>query len=354
VGTPAGGARSAADAAGAAAAVFGPEAVAAAVSEERGGAGVCVRLSLEEAVFLVHVLGTLKIVIEQEAQKTVERRSEGKRKGESEHAKEKAKEEEEEEEEPPSRVAREMGGEELWRFACLQASSKGSRDSSSCSSRSSGSSRSGGCGGEEEEDSDGDGDGGDGGGAFLRSYAAFHHFRCKGWTVRSGLRYGCDFVLYRGHPASSHADVCVLAVRRGAAGGGAGGGGAAGGGAGGRGGGGKEPRPPFFTARESPSRGAGPLSWLDVEIGNRLAAQVGKRLLLLHVHVSGRGGEGGEGDEGGGAGGGEEGGGGGGEGAPRRRSLLSLTAAEALSRVTVEERLVERWVPDVDREEPVV
>ena len=54
--------------AGAAAAVFGPDAVSASVSEERGGPGVCVRLSLEEAVFLVHVLGTLRVVVEQKQQ----------------------------------------------------------------------------------------------------------------------------------------------------------------------------------------------------------------------------------------------------------------------------------------------
>lgn len=313
VGTPAGGARSAADAAGAAAAVFGPEAVSASVSGERGGAGVCVRLSLEEAVFLVHVLGTLRLVVEQEGVEEDEKDAAATK-----------KKPENPEEEPPDRVAREMGGEELWRYACLKAISKKSsrKDNAKEGER----------GGRNHNDDDDE--------AFLRSYAAFHHFRCKGWTVRSGLRYGCDYVLYQGHPASAHADVCVLAVSRGGEGGGgkvkeeareeARGGGEK-----------KKQQKPlsFFTARESPSRQAGPLTWLDVEIGNRLAAQVGKRLLLLHVQVS-------RGD-------GEEEGRGGGV-TPPPRPLLSLTAAEALSRVTVEERLVERWVPDVDREEPVV
>lgn len=327
VGTPAGGARSAADAAGAAAAVFGAEAVSAAVSDERGGAVVCVRLSLEEAVFLVHVLGTLRLVVEQEAEEKKEKEEEGEE-GEEEAATTTTTTtaRKGEEEEPPARVAREMGCEELWRYACLKAGSK--RES-------------GGRHPSDDEDDDDDDENDDDDEAFLRSYAAFHHFRCKGWTVRSGLRYGCDYVLYQGHPASAHADVCVLTVRRGD---------------GGRVGGEKrkttaaatttdnnkkQSLPSFyFSARESPSRQAGPLTWLDVEIGNRLAAQVGKRLLLLHVQVSGgEGGEnGGEGDE----------------TPPSQKPLLSLTAAEALSRVTVEERLVERWVPDVDREEPVV
>ena len=279
VGTPAGGARSALDAAGAAVAVFGEEAVSAAVSAERGGARVCVRLSLEEAVFLVHVLGTLRVVAEQEAEtETAERRSEAKEESAHEEKRKKTSGSNSGQEVPPARVAREMGGEELWRYACLQGSSTSIRNS---------------IGGGEEETSD---RGDDEGGAFLRSYAAFHHFRCKGWTVRSGLRYGCDFVLYQGHPAASHADVCVLAVKRRGGGGGIDGGEGEGGGE--QGGGRKRP-PPFFTAGESPSRRAGPLTWLDVEIGNRLAAQVGKRLLLLHIQVSrGEGGEGGSGEGG--------------------------------------------------------
>ena len=343
VGATVGGARAAADAAGAAVAVFGEEAVAAAVSAERGGACVCVRLSLEEAVFLVHVLGTLKVVVEQEMEKKMAAES-GEKKKEKEKEKEKKKksgeegegegeeQEEKEEEEPPDRVAREMHGEDLWRYACLK------------SMKSDGSNISGSGNGNNNHVDDVDDDDE----AFLRSYVAFHHFRCKGWTVRSGLRYGCDFVLYQGHPASSHADVCVLAVRRR----GGGGSGGKGRGEGGRsvigkdGDGGVEKNrnvPSSFSALgECPSRQAAPLTWLDVEIGNRLAAQVGKRLLLLHVEV-GRGG-----------GDGSEVGGGGSEDEKRRKPFSLMTAAEALSRVTVEERLVERWVPDVDREEPVV
>ena len=45
------------------------------------------------------------------------------------------------------------------------------------------------------------------------------------------------------------------------------------------------PLPPGAALR--PAR---PLTWLDVEIGNRLACQVGKRLLLAHVLVDGGGG----------------------------------------------------------------
>lgn len=130
--------------------------------------------------------------------------------------------------------------------------------------------------------------------------------------MRSGLRYGTDYVLYAGHPAAAHADVAVLAVEEGAAP---------------ADGGDTEttatPPPPLTHAIVRPAR---PLAWLDVEIGNRLACQVGKRLLLAHVIVDG----------------------GRTHGAPPPRP------ADLLSRVTVEERLVERWVPDADREAPIV
>ena len=128
--------------------------------------------------------------------------------------------------------------------------------------------------------------------------------------MRSGLRYGTDYVLYAGHPAAAHADVAVLALEEGAAPG--------------DGDSGALSSPPLAAAAARPAR---PLAWLDVEIGNRLACQVGKRLLLAHVVVNG--------------------GRAGGVAPPPRPDDL-------LSRVTVEERLVERWVPDADREAPIV
>ena len=132
--------------------------------------------------------------------------------------------------------------------------------------------------------------------------------------MRSGLRYGTDYVLYKGHPASHHADVCVLALEEGGARGGRGVRAAA-----------VDAAPPPHPS----TRPARPLAWLDVEIGNRLACQVGKRLLLLHVVVDG--GRGAAAD-----------------GAP---APPPPTPADLAHRVTIEERLVERWVPAADREE---
>ncbi|KAL9644749.1 hypothetical protein ABK040_012403 [Willaertia magna] len=40
---------------------------------------------------------------------------------------------------------------------------------------------------------------------FLSRYAVYHFYRCRGWIVRSGIKYGCDYVLYRKGPEIEHA-----------------------------------------------------------------------------------------------------------------------------------------------------
>ncbi|KAJ1726242.1 tRNA splicing endonuclease subunit sen2, partial [Coemansia biformis] len=45
-------------------------------------------------------------------------------------------------------------------------------------------------------------------------YAAYYYYRAKGWVVRSGIKFGTDFLLYgRGGPARSHSQYSVV-VRR--------------------------------------------------------------------------------------------------------------------------------------------
>ncbi|KAJ2910579.1 tRNA splicing endonuclease subunit sen2 [Coemansia aciculifera] len=48
---------------------------------------------------------------------------------------------------------------------------------------------------------------------FALKYAAYYYYRSKGWVVRSGLKFGSDFLLYKKGPAQSHAQYSVL-VRR--------------------------------------------------------------------------------------------------------------------------------------------
>ncbi|KAK9829651.1 hypothetical protein WJX72_007118 [[Myrmecia] bisecta] len=82
---------------------------------------------------------------------------------------------------------------------------------------------------------------------FAMSYAAYQHFRSKGWIPRSGLQYGAHFVLYQKHPSVAHSDYCVV----------------------------------LLPLKNPAVLG---LSWNDLEVTNRLSNQVGKRLLLLFMH----------------------------------------------------------------------
>jgi len=45
---------------------------------------------------------------------------------------------------------------------------------------------------------------------FIQMYAAYHHFRSKGWVVRFSKIYGLDFVLYQDGLAFHHASYCVI------------------------------------------------------------------------------------------------------------------------------------------------
>jgi len=35
---------------------------------------------------------------------------------------------------------------------------------------------------------------------FLNNYVVYHHFRSKGWCVRSGVKFGTDYLLYKRGP----------------------------------------------------------------------------------------------------------------------------------------------------------
>lgn len=39
---------------------------------------------------------------------------------------------------------------------------------------------------------------------FLVSYVAYHHFRSLGWVVKPGIKFSCDWLLYRRGPVFSH------------------------------------------------------------------------------------------------------------------------------------------------------
>ncbi|KAJ2318279.1 tRNA splicing endonuclease subunit sen2 [Coemansia sp. RSA 2704] len=49
---------------------------------------------------------------------------------------------------------------------------------------------------------------------FALKYAAYFYYRAKGWAVRSGIKFGTDFLLYAKGPAHSHSKYAVMVRRR--------------------------------------------------------------------------------------------------------------------------------------------
>ncbi|OQD72827.1 hypothetical protein PENDEC_c019G00364 [Penicillium decumbens] len=45
---------------------------------------------------------------------------------------------------------------------------------------------------------------------FAMSYVVYHHFRSIGWVVRSGVKFGTDYLLYNRGPVFSHAEFAVI------------------------------------------------------------------------------------------------------------------------------------------------
>ena len=45
---------------------------------------------------------------------------------------------------------------------------------------------------------------------FILEYVVYHHYRSLGWCVRSGIKFGCDMLLYKRGPPFSHAEHAVL------------------------------------------------------------------------------------------------------------------------------------------------
>lgn len=50
---------------------------------------------------------------------------------------------------------------------------------------------------------------------FILDYVVYHHFRSMGWCVRSGIKFGCDMLLYKRGPPFMHAEYSVLVIPNG-------------------------------------------------------------------------------------------------------------------------------------------
>ncbi|KAL2845245.1 hypothetical protein BJY01DRAFT_263709 [Aspergillus pseudoustus] len=47
---------------------------------------------------------------------------------------------------------------------------------------------------------------------FLVSYVVYHHFRSLGWVVRSGVKFGVDYIIYNRGPVFSHAEFAIVVI----------------------------------------------------------------------------------------------------------------------------------------------
>lgn len=47
---------------------------------------------------------------------------------------------------------------------------------------------------------------------FLVSYIVYHHYRSLGWIVRSGVKFGVDYLLYNRGPVFSHAEFAAVVI----------------------------------------------------------------------------------------------------------------------------------------------
>ncbi|EEQ89182.2 hypothetical protein RJZ56_000705 [Blastomyces dermatitidis] len=97
---------------------------------------------------------------------------------------------------------------------------------------------------------------------FMLSYVVYHHFRSLGWVIRSGVKFGVDYLLYNRGPVFSHAEfaVCLLPAYS----------------------------DPYWTAteerRQKTAKKEG-RTWWWLHCVNRVQAQVKKSLVLCYVEV---------------------------------------------------------------------
>lgn len=47
---------------------------------------------------------------------------------------------------------------------------------------------------------------------FIRVYVAYHHYRSLRWCVRSGVKFGCDLLLYKRGPPFQHAEFSIMVM----------------------------------------------------------------------------------------------------------------------------------------------
>jgi tRNA-splicing endonuclease subunit Sen2 len=98
---------------------------------------------------------------------------------------------------------------------------------------------------------------------FMLSYVVYHHYRSLGWVVRSGVKFGTDYLLYNRGPVFSHAEFAVMIM--------------------------PSYTHPHWTDSSAPKKSGANQSntkpWWWLHGVNRVQAQVHKQLVLCYVDV---------------------------------------------------------------------
>lgn len=47
---------------------------------------------------------------------------------------------------------------------------------------------------------------------FIIQYVTYHHYRSHGWCVKSGIKFGCEYLLYKRGPPFQHAEFCIMVM----------------------------------------------------------------------------------------------------------------------------------------------
>ncbi|CAO1637160.1 unnamed protein product [Sympodiomycopsis kandeliae] len=96
---------------------------------------------------------------------------------------------------------------------------------------------------------------------FLLSYLVYHHYRSLGWVVKSGLKFCCDWLLYKRGPVFGHAEFAVVII-------------------------------PVYsnpsdadTTPFGPHAAGGDRDWVWFSTMNRVQTQVLKTLVLTHITI---------------------------------------------------------------------
>jgi tRNA-splicing endonuclease subunit Sen2 len=98
--------------------------------------------------------------------------------------------------------------------------------------------------------------------SFIYKYVVYHHFRSLGWVVRTGVKFGVDFLLYNRGPAFSHAEFGVMIV--------------------------PAYSHPYWSespARQAECKAKEHRDWWWLHRVNRVQAQVHKTLMLVYVEI---------------------------------------------------------------------